>query len=65
MINKVKPVHTTKRVLLEKVDNMFDGIDGEIANVFKTAIDNAINKTAHDINFDIINKGQFDGFGGK
>ena len=65
MINKMKPVITTKRVLLEQVDNMFDGIDGDIADVFKIAINNAINKTAHDINYDIINKGAFVGFGGK
>ena len=65
MINKMKPVITTKRVLLEQVDNMFDGIDGDIADVFKIAIDNAINHTAHEINYDIINKGAFVGFGGK
>ena len=65
MINNKKEVDTTKKVLLEQVDNMFDGIDGNIADVFKIAIDNAINHTAHEINYDIINKGAFLGFGGK
>ena len=65
MINNKKEVNTTKKVLLEQVDNMFDGIDGNIADVFKIAIDNAINHTAHEINYDIINKGAFLGFGGK
>ncbi len=65
MINNKKEVNTTKKVLLEQVDNMFDGIDGNIADVFKIAIDNAINHTAHEINYDIINKGAFVGFGGK
>ena len=65
MIDNKKEVDTTKKVLLEQVDNMFDGIDGNIADVFKIAIDNAINHTAHEINYDIINKGAFVGFGGK
>ena len=65
MINNKKEVDTTKKVLLEQVDNMFDGMDGNIADVFKIAIDNAINKTAHDVNFDIINYGAFVGFRGK
>ena len=65
MINNKDKVNTTRRVLLEQVDNMFDGIDGNIADVFKIAIDNAINKTAHDVNYEIINKGAFIGFASK
>ena len=65
MIDNKKEVNATRKVLLEQVDNMFDGIDGNIADVFKIAIDNAINHTAHEINYDIINKGAFVGFGGK
>ena len=65
MITNKDKVKTTRRVLLEQVDNMFDGIDGDIADVFKIAIDNAINKTAYNVNYDIINKGAFVGYGGK
>ncbi len=65
MINNKKEVQVYKKIVTEQIDNVFDGLDGKLKNVFQTAINNAINKTAHDINFDIINKGQFDGFGGK
>jgi len=68
MINNKKEVNATRKVLLEQVDNMFDGIaliDRDLTDVFKIAIDNAINHTAHEINYDIINKGAFLGFGGK
>ena len=66
----VEPMGDAKRSKVdgeetEVAETKNDGIDGNIADVFKIAIDNAINHTAHEINYDIINKGAFVGFGGK
>jgi hypothetical protein len=65
MINNKDLVNETKNVLLKEIDTMFKDCDANLMEIFKIAIDNAINKTAHDVNYDIINKGEFVGFGGK
>ena len=65
MINNKNLVNETRDVLLKEVNTMFKDCDAKLMIVFKIAIENAINKTTHDVNYDIINKGAFVGFGGK
>ena len=65
MIDNKDLVNETRDVLLKEVNTMFKDCDAKLMTVFKIAIENAINKTAHDVNYDIINKGIFVGFGGK
>ena len=65
MIDNKDLVNETRDVLLKEVNTMFKGCDAKLIEVFKIAIENAVNKTAHDVNHDIINKGIFVVFGGK
>ena len=65
MISDKNLVNETRKVLLKEVNTMFKGCDAKLLEVFKIAIENSINHTAHEINYDIINKGAFLGFGGK
>ena len=65
MIDNKDLVNETRDVLLKEVNTMFKGCDAKLMEVFKIAIENSINHTAHEINYDIINKGAFVGVGGK
>jgi len=52
-------VNNIKNILLKEVDKQFEHSLSSLEAVFKNSIKNAINKTASDINFDIIHKGAF------
>lgn len=61
--NKVKQI---QNVLLDRVENILDGVDKNHKEFFANAIKNAINKTTYEMTNQIINNGEFVGFtGGK
>ncbi len=62
MIKNKKKVNEMRNLLLSKVNEMFKGQEHDLLDVFKNSINGTINKTAHDINFDIINYGEFKGW---
>ena len=58
-------VNNMRNILLKELEEQFKDNKSNLEMVFKQSIENAINHTAHEINYDIINKGAFLGFGGK
>jgi len=58
-------VNNMRNILLKELEEQFKENNSNLEMVFKQSIENAINKTANDVNYDIINKGAFVGFGGK
>tara|TARA_R100000988_G_scaffold77457_1_gene41480 strand:+ start:324 stop:548 length:225 start_codon:yes stop_codon:yes gene_type:complete len=62
MINNKEKVNVIRNLLLSKVKEMFKGQDHDLLDVFKNSINGTINKTAHDINMDIIEYGEFKGW---
>ena len=68
MINKKETVNETREILLKEVKKIFANqahvkfANTNLAEVFENSINNTINKTAHDINYDIINYGEFTGW---
>jgi hypothetical protein len=58
-------VNNMKNILLKELEEQFKHNNSSLEMLFKQSIKNAINKTAHDVNFDIINKGAFVGYGNK
>lgn len=55
-------VNNMKNILLKELDEQFKHNKSDLELLFKNSIKGAINKTAHDINFDIINLGAFKGW---
>tara|TARA_R100001460_G_scaffold14332_1_gene32111 strand:- start:125 stop:349 length:225 start_codon:yes stop_codon:yes gene_type:complete len=62
MIKNKKIVNEVRAVLLKELEKQFKDQDSNLLVVFKNSIKGAINKTAHDINYDIINYGEFKGW---
>jgi len=62
MIKNKKIVNEVRAILLKEMDKVFKNQDSNLLVVFKNSIKGTINKTAHDINHDIINYGEFKGW---
>ena len=58
-------VNNMKNILLKELEEQFKHNNSSLEMLFKQSMKNAINKTAHDVNFDIINKGAFVAYGNK
>ena len=62
MIRNKKIVNEVRAILLKEIDKVFKNQDSNLLRFFKTSIKGSINKTAHDINMDIIEYGEFKGW---
>ena len=51
-----------RTILLKELEEQFKHNSSSLEMLFKQSIENAINKTAYDVNYDIINKGAFTGW---
>ena len=54
-------VNNMRDYLLKELEEQFKDSLSNLEIIFKASIENAINKTAYDVNYDIINKGAFTG----
>ena len=55
-------VNNMRTILLKELEEQFKHNSSSLEMLFKQSMENAINKTAYDVNYDIINKGAFTGW---